>query len=114
MWCFFGYSSPDTHPRISEKERLFLRQQVPQRSAKVTKENQIDISIIFIFFFKSRATPWLKIVTCGPLYGIAIMHVCYNFIYYTLLTTLPTYFATILRFDLHEVSDFSFSFSIEF
>jgi ACS family sodium-dependent inorganic phosphate cotransporter-like MFS transporter 5 len=84
MWCYFGYSSPDTHPRISERERLFLKQTVPQRSAK------------------NRATPWRKIATCGPLYGISIMHVCYNFIYYTLLTTLPTYFATILKFDLHE------------
>ena len=33
------------------------------------------------------------------------MHVCYNFIYYTLLTTLPTYFSTILNFDLHQVSE---------
>jgi hypothetical protein len=57
MWCFFGYSSPDTHPRISEKERLFLRQQVPQRSAKVTKENQIrDFDHIHFLFQESCNT----------------------------------------------------------
>ncbi|CAF5038839.1 unnamed protein product [Rotaria sp. Silwood1] len=30
------------------------------------------------------------------------MHVCYTYIYYTLLTSLPTYFATILNFNLQQ------------
>ncbi|CAF1205946.1 unnamed protein product [Didymodactylos carnosus] len=47
-------------------------------------------------------TPWKDIIKCVPLYGITIMHVCANFVFYTLLTSLPIYFATILNFDLHE------------
>ncbi|CAF4919716.1 unnamed protein product [Rotaria sp. Silwood1] len=83
-WCFFGFNSPNEHPRISEKERIFLCKYIHPNPQK------------------HRATPWNKIACCAPLYGIAIMHVCYNFIYDTLLTTLPTYFATILNFNLQQ------------
>lgn len=46
--------------------------------------------------------PWLNIVTCVPMYAIAVNHICSNFIFYILLTSLPTYFSTILRFNLQE------------
>ena len=26
LWFLVGYSSPDTHPRISEKERLYIEE----------------------------------------------------------------------------------------
>jgi len=83
FWCFFGFNSPDEHPRISTDERLFLHRQIVPSKVK-------------------RVTPWKKIAKCTPLYGIAIMHICNNYIYYTLLTSLPTYFSTILKFDLHQ------------
>ena len=38
-----------------------------------------------------------------PLYGIAVHHICTNFVFYILLTSLPTYFSTILRFNLQQV-----------
>lgn len=40
------------------------------------------------------------------------MHICNNYIYYTLLTSLPTYFATILNFNLHEVREVFLSLSL--
>ncbi|CAF4662051.1 unnamed protein product [Rotaria sp. Silwood1] len=83
-WCIFGFNSPDQHPRISEKERLFLNQHI------ITYKRQ------------DRKTPWKHILRCPPLYGIVIMHICHNYIYYTLLTSLPTYFATILNFNLQQ------------
>ncbi|CAF3872931.1 unnamed protein product [Rotaria sp. Silwood1] len=83
-WCFFGFNSPNQHPRISNKERLFLSKHIPPRPSK------------------HRVTPWKKIACCPPVYGLAIMHVCYTYIYYTLLTSLPTYFATILNFNLQQ------------
>jgi hypothetical protein len=55
------------------------------------------------FVLKHRATPWRKIACCPPIYGIAIIHVCHNFIYNTLFTSLPIYFSTILNFNLHQV-----------
>jgi len=45
----------------------------------------------------------MEILSCPPVYGISVMHICHNYIYYTLLTSLPTYFATILNFNLHQV-----------
>ncbi|CAF0896316.1 unnamed protein product [Rotaria sordida] len=89
-WCFFGFNAPNEHPRISNKERLFLNKHIPPRPPK------------------HRATPWKKIACCPPVYAIAIMHICYNFTYYTLLTSLPTYFSTILKFDLQQ-SGFTFA-----
>ncbi|CAF0896386.1 unnamed protein product [Rotaria sordida] len=83
-WCFFGFNSPNEHPRILNKERLFLNKHIPPRPPK------------------HQATPWKKIACCPSVYAIAIMHICYNFIYYTLLTSLPTYFSTILKFDLQQ------------
>ncbi|CAF1327020.1 unnamed protein product [Adineta ricciae] len=83
-WCFFGFNSPDEHPRISHKERVFLKKSIASHTRKKIR------------------TPWREIFTCPPVYAIAAMHLCNNYIYYTLLTSLPTYFATVLHFNLHE------------
>ncbi|CAF1070841.1 unnamed protein product [Rotaria sordida] len=96
-WCFFAYNSPSEHPRIAFEEKTFLLQCVPKP--------------------KKIRTPWFHIATCIPLYGIAINHICYNFVYYILLTSLPTYFSTILRFDLRRnglVSAIPFMFHLLF
>ncbi|CAF4331372.1 unnamed protein product [Rotaria sp. Silwood2] len=91
-WCFFAYNSPSEHPRIGSEEKAFLLECVP-------KPKQIR-------------TPWFHIATCVPLYGIAINHICLNFVYYILLTSLPTYFSTILQFNLRRVS-LSICFTME-
>ncbi|CAF1524391.1 unnamed protein product [Rotaria magnacalcarata] len=83
-WCFFSFNSPAEHPRISKEERSFLREHIPHHP------------------LRNRTTPWKQIACCPSVYGIGINHVCFNFIYYTLLTSLPTYFATILNFNLHQ------------
>ncbi|CAF1348080.1 unnamed protein product [Adineta ricciae] len=89
-WCFFGFNSPNVHPRISKKELIYLNKEIVSHPVK------------------RRRTPWKAIARCAPLYGVAINHVCFNFIYYTLLTSLPTYFSTILNFNLHQ-SGFTFA-----
>ena len=38
-----------------------------------------------------------------PFWSIGIAATCIQFVYYVLLTSLPTYFATILRFNLQKV-----------
>jgi len=48
--------------------------------------------------------PWLQIFKCVPLYALAVAHFTCNIGYYTLLTTLPTYFGNILAFDMKSVS----------
>ncbi|CAF1413514.1 unnamed protein product, partial [Didymodactylos carnosus] len=82
-WYFFGYSSPAVHPRISSEEKLYLM----KYSSRLKKH---------------RRTPWKDIIQCVPLYGIATLSICVNYVYYTLLTSLPIYFATILNLDLDQ------------
>ncbi|CAF1419651.1 unnamed protein product [Rotaria magnacalcarata] len=81
-WALYGHNSPAEHPRITYEEKLYLLRCVPKQ--------------------KRCPIPWCRIMTCIPLYGIAIQHVCTNFVFYILLTSLPTYFSTILRFNLKE------------
>ncbi|CAF0889221.1 unnamed protein product [Adineta steineri] len=54
-WCFFGFNSPDQHPRISKNELLYI-----QKNTAATR--------------KRIKTPWVKIFTCPPVYAIAVMH----------------------------------------
>ncbi|CAF1576449.1 unnamed protein product, partial [Didymodactylos carnosus] len=82
-WSIFAYNSPSEHPRISIEEKLYLSKHVPPSK-------------------KVRITPWKHIIRCAPLWGIAVVHICVNFLLYTLLTSLPTYFSTILKFNLQQ------------
>ena len=34
FWAFFAYDSPDTHPRISEKERKYIKESLGNSDAK--------------------------------------------------------------------------------
>lgn len=34
-WCFFGFNSPDEHPRISHKERVLLKKSIVSHTRKV-------------------------------------------------------------------------------
>ncbi|CAF0904028.1 unnamed protein product [Rotaria sordida] len=81
-WALYAYNSPSEHPRITYEEKLYLLRCIPKP--------------------KKSPTPWYDIITCVPLYGIAIQHICTNFVFYILLTSLPTYFSTILRFNLKQ------------
>ncbi|CAF4267626.1 unnamed protein product, partial [Didymodactylos carnosus] len=87
-WSIFAYNSPSEHPRISIEEKLYLSKHVPPSK-------------------KVRITPWKHIIRCAPLWGIAVVHICVNFLLYTLLTSLPTYFSTILKFNLQQNSPYS-------
>jgi ACS family sodium-dependent inorganic phosphate cotransporter-like MFS transporter 5 len=35
-WYFFGFNSPDQHPRISREERLFLQKHIAANTRKVS------------------------------------------------------------------------------
>jgi hypothetical protein len=36
-WCFFGFNSPDQHPRISNEERIYLNKYTATHARKVSK-----------------------------------------------------------------------------
>ena len=34
FWAFFAYDSPETHPRIAEKEKRYIQESLPDSDAK--------------------------------------------------------------------------------
>lgn len=60
-----------------------------------------DSKAISTFISQKRpATPWLSILTSVPSWTLSISLLCNLWGSYTVLTMLPTYMATILRFSL--------------
>ncbi|KAG7280337.1 hypothetical protein CRUP_026878 [Coryphaenoides rupestris] len=46
--------------------------------------------------------PWGSIVTCRPVWAVAVAHFCSNWTFYTLLTLLPTYMNKVLGFNIQQ------------
>lgn len=59
----------------------------------------------------SWSVPIIPMILSIHLWAIIISQMCFNWSYYTLLTSLPTYMDNILHFDLKSVSAGSISFS---
>lgn len=85
LWVFLVFDSPNTHPRISERERLYITNSL---------KNELSTSAGYI--------PWRSIVISGPLWAIVVAHFSYNWTFYTLLTLLPTYMNDILGFSIQQ------------
>ena len=59
-----------------------------------------------IFNFQKRRTPWFDIFTSLPMWALIIAHSGQNWGFYTLLTEMPSYMNSILKFDLQDVSSY--------
>ncbi|XP_013411028.1 sialin [Lingula anatina] len=81
-WMFIVSDSPAKHPRISREEKDYV-----ETSIGVDKH-------------KDLKTPWFSILTSMPFWAILMAHMCNNWGFYTLLTTLPKYMREILKFDI--------------
>ncbi|KAM6922920.1 sialin [Lycodopsis pacificus] len=85
FWSFLVFDSPNTHPRISEQERLYITGSL--KSELSTSAGHI---------------PWRAIVCSRPLWAIVVAHFSYNWTFYTLLTLLPTYMNDVLGFSIQQ------------
>uniref|UniRef100_A0A8C6L641 Sialin n=1 Tax=Nothobranchius furzeri TaxID=105023 RepID=A0A8C6L641_NOTFU len=85
LWAFLVFDSPNTHPRISELERLYIN---------TSLKDELCTSSGYI--------PWRAIVTSKPLLAIIVAHFSYNWTFYTLLTLLPTYMNDVLGFSIQQ------------
>ncbi|TWW78379.1 sialin isoform X1 [Takifugu rubripes] len=85
LWSFLAFDSPNTHPRISEEERIYI-------NASLKDELAVSTNNI----------PWRAIVTSRPLWAIVVAHFSFNWSFYTLLTLLPTYMNDILGFSIQQ------------
>ncbi|XP_035828102.1 sialin [Aplysia californica] len=86
LWCVFWmlivHDTPAKHPRISVAEREYILTSLGDT--------------------RHISPPWKQIFLSPALWGIMGAHFASNWGFYTLLTSLPTYMADILKFDMKQ------------
>lgn len=85
LWCFGAFNSPDSHPRISEKEKRMIK----RNTTGNTNRNIIR-------------TPWVKIITSIPVWGIFIAAICNSWGNIVLQVMLPKYMRDVLGYDIRQ------------
>ncbi|XP_052061714.1 uncharacterized transporter slc-17.2-like [Mytilus californianus] len=83
VWFYQARDSPSEHPRISKAELRYL-----------TNAIEFDTSR------KVSDIPWKKMGTSVVLWVGICTHMCSNWGWYTLLTNLPAFMKTVLKFDI--------------
>ncbi|KAK6628105.1 hypothetical protein RUM44_010587 [Polyplax serrata] len=83
-FCFFfsAYDYPEKCPYISVKELNFLKQRIPKT--------------------KTIVIPWKKILTSMPLYAYIIMHFSMNYVYLSIIMSLPLLMEEVYHLTFHE------------
>jgi len=85
IWAFLFFclcfSSPSTHPQISQAEREYLEVAVGPRVEK-------------------PKTPWRKILTSMPVWALCVGKVAYVWGYQTMVNGLPLFYYDVLGFDM--------------
>lgn len=84
-WFIFGANSPNDSNLIKEKEKLFLEDTIGR-----TKGSDSE----------NKSIPWKGILTSIPFWALLFVHCCQNWGFWTLLTKIPTYMSTVLKFDI--------------
>ena len=88
VWClgfnYFCFSSPKTHPRISNAEKQFLLQSCQE----IGRDR------------KSMKTPWWKMLTSIPVHALWVTHLCHAWGYYLLAVNLPLFGKDVLKLDI--------------
>ncbi|XP_046434163.1 putative inorganic phosphate cotransporter [Neodiprion fabricii] len=82
-WIFLCYNNPDDHPFISDEERKRLGETMREHMHK-------DVGPI----------PWRHIVTSVPLWALLVAKAGWMWGYYTMLTDLPKYMSSVLKFSV--------------
>ncbi|CAM2104752.1 unnamed protein product [Caretta caretta] len=89
VWCGFWfllvYEDPACHPHISAGEKEY-----------------IVSSLAIQGISHGRSLPLLAMIKSLPLWAIAVPCFCSEWLFYTLLTSMPTYMHEVLHFDIRE------------
>ncbi|CAK1547114.1 unnamed protein product [Leptosia nina] len=86
IWCFICYSTPNTHPFISDSEKKFLNENV---AALIhSKEQDLD------------PVPWKALLRSLPLWSLIIAAIGHDWGYFTMITDLPKYMTDVLKFNI--------------
>ncbi|KAM3964526.1 putative inorganic phosphate cotransporter [Aphomia sociella] len=86
LWSLLCYSTPNTHPFISNSEKKFLNENVD--SLKYTKAEKID------------PIPWKALLRSVPLWALIVAGIGHDWGYFTMVTDLPKYMTDVLKFNI--------------
>lgn len=83
FWTVLCYSTPATHPFITEKEKKYLHETMAEHTNKQT-----------------QSTPWRQIITSLPLWALVAGKIGHDWGFYTMVTDLPKYMSNVLHFSI--------------
>ncbi|XP_022911273.1 putative inorganic phosphate cotransporter [Onthophagus taurus] len=83
IWTLICYSSPDTHPFISDEEKSYLRKELAESTSS-----------------KSKKIPWRAILTSVPLWALVAAQIGHDWGFFTMVTDLPIYMSDVLHFTV--------------
>ncbi|KAJ2946185.1 hypothetical protein O0L34_g5119 [Tuta absoluta] len=87
VWCFICYSTPNTHPFISDAEKKFLNENVDSL-IKASTQKRLD------------PVPWNALLRSVPLWALIIAGIGHDWGYFTMVTDLPKYMTDVLKFNI--------------
>nr|XP_034328495.1 sialin [Crassostrea gigas] len=87
LWMVLTSDSPEEHKRISDVERLYIRQSLQNTVHKKGPGKKLKV-------------PWKSIFTSMPVYAIIMSNIASDWGGYTLLTNIPTYMKEVLKLDI--------------
>ncbi|XP_049765323.1 sialin-like [Schistocerca cancellata] len=96
-WVYFVYDDPESHPRVSEKEKTYIIEN--------TKRNRIESSDKDPDAHDKKdliGNPWPMILTSVPMWAHVLIMFATGWVNYTLLSELPTYVGNILHYDIDD------------
>ncbi|XP_046434551.1 putative inorganic phosphate cotransporter isoform X2 [Neodiprion fabricii] len=83
VWLFLCYSTPATHPFITDREKHYLHETMNEHTHK-----------------RGGPTPWARILRSGPLWALVAGKVGHDWGFYTMVTDLPLYMSNVLKFSI--------------
>ncbi|XP_049788970.1 putative inorganic phosphate cotransporter [Schistocerca nitens] len=83
-WQYLCYSSPSSHPFISEEESIFLDKTI----GGLEKDKE------------RHPTPWKEMAMSVPLWGLICAQIGHDWGFFTMITDLPKYMSSVLKFSI--------------
>ncbi|XP_050295541.1 putative inorganic phosphate cotransporter isoform X2 [Anthonomus grandis grandis] len=94
IWCilfiFFGYNCPADHPSISSAEKCYIEKSLEQKPLN-----------------RPKKVPWGAIFTCPPVWALFTIQLGYHYIFWTLLSQIPSYMDHVMNFNIKSNSALS-------
>ncbi|CAH0701277.1 unnamed protein product [Spodoptera exigua] len=86
FWVLLCYSTPNSHPFISEEEKNFLNKNITASGL----HKKLD------------PVPFKALLRSGPLWVLVMAAIGHDWGYFTMITDLPKYFSDVLKFNIKE------------